>query len=158
MRHYCLPIIIVLLCSACSAILSKDKMADILVEMHWSDAILYGTRPVDLKDSIKIYNAIFERHQTNFTQFENSLRYYSRSAPMVKDIYKKVNKELTYRVNSAQNDLDNYLEGLEELRMELVEKWIRNDLPFAPAVWQHYSFYSDPAHYEENCCTPDISH
>jgi hypothetical protein len=87
-------------------LIEPDKMANVLIDMHLSDAAL------DVKfsqDSLLIfakdrYNYVFNKHEIDSAKFSTSLKYYGKNTEQMKAIYKvaedsllrmqdKINKE-----------------------------------------------------------------
>lgn len=155
-----LIIIFIILCGACSDTLSKNDVAEILADFYWADAVLHTSKySPKWPDSTKVYLEILKYHETNFTQFQNSLRYYCRSDVLVQRIFDGVEERLKEREQRAEGFFKEFQIEQENLRMELVERWIRNDLPFACGIWEYYAFYDLPRIFddEKNCSQLDIS-
>ena len=87
-------------------IISKDKMADILVDIHLAEAAAdnHGfTKPeINLMMASK-YDSIFQKHQITFEQFKSSYDYYMNHPAEFSDIYSEVVNKLTTQVSKVRN-------------------------------------------------------
>ena len=77
-------------------LIAEDKMANVLIDMHLSDAAL------DVRfnqDSLLIfakdrYNYVFKKHEIDSAKFSTSLKYYGKNTEQIKEIYKVVEDSL----------------------------------------------------------------
>ncbi|WP_051291033.1 DUF4296 domain-containing protein [Pedobacter glucosidilyticus] len=77
-------------------LIAEDKMANVLTDMHLSDAAL------DVRfnqDSLLIfakdrYNYVFKKHKIDSAKFSTSLKYYGKNTEQMKEIYEVVEDSL----------------------------------------------------------------
>jgi hypothetical protein len=90
-----------------SGIIPKDKMVEVLVDIHLAEAAADNrglTKPeINLMMASK-YDTIFLKHKTTFKQFKSSYEYYMNHPDMFSDIYSEVVNKLTTMVSKVKND------------------------------------------------------
>ena len=94
--------LLLLTLSACSkkddpsAILSADKMEDVLFDYHLAQALV--NQSGDSADfRIRVYaESVFKKHEITEEQFDNSLRYYHRHMPELHEIYKNLEERMNF--------------------------------------------------------------
>ena len=74
------------------AVISPEKMVDILTDVHIAQAAVSTHNPGDtLRYTVSDYMpAIFKNHGTTQQQFDSSLKYYSSNPALLDSIYKEV--------------------------------------------------------------------
>lgn len=79
-------------------IIPKDKMIDILVDLHLTDG-MFTINEIRMemakKDSINFYNVIFENHGYSRSDFDTSVYYYSHNINEYNKIYIEVLNRLS---------------------------------------------------------------
>ena len=99
----------IFLLSACDGrpkgVLSQSKMADILVEMHKTDAYLAekGLSNGQYSNKAPYYNFILKKYGISQAQFDSSLVWYTINPQRFENVYDNVISQLT----DSQNDIDN---------------------------------------------------
>lgn len=86
-----------------SSSLSKEKMKEILIDIHFADATLLTQGYHDRKlnnDSLSYYNYIFKKHHINQQQFEDAVKYYAAYPNEYSKIYDEVINEITLITDS----------------------------------------------------------
>jgi hypothetical protein len=81
-----------------SDVLSKDKMVDVLVDVHLAEASLgleriSGPRLDQL--TAKKYDSVFMKHQITYEQFKTSYEYYVEHPVVLDDMYQEVINHLS---------------------------------------------------------------
>ena len=90
-----------------SKIISKDKMVDVLVDIHLAEAAAdnHGlTKPEINVMMAARYDSIFQKHEITFEQFRTSYDYYMNHPDVFSDIYSEVVNKLTTMVSKVKND------------------------------------------------------
>ena len=78
--------------------INKDKLVDVLVDIHITDGyLLYsGTRIDRDRDKIEgAYDYVLRKHNITPKQFRNTMKYYSRHTGDYERLYNKVIEKLT---------------------------------------------------------------
>src|SRR6476646_7295037 len=81
-----------------SRIIPKDKMVDVLVDIHLAEAASdnHGlTKPEINLMMASRYDTIFQKHEITFEQFKSSYDYYMNHPDEFSDIYSEVVNKLT---------------------------------------------------------------
>src|ERR1043165_6193679 len=81
-----------------SKVIPKDKMADILVDVHLAEASAenrgLNSPQINLLMAAK-YDSLFQKHKTTFAQFKSSYEYYLVHPDELSEIYSQVITKLT---------------------------------------------------------------
>jgi len=90
----------ILLFSACDGrpkgVLSQTKMANVLTEMHKTDALLAEKELLDSSYSTKmLYNFIFKKYDITKAEFDSSLVWYTKNPQRFENVYDNVMIQLT---------------------------------------------------------------
>jgi len=83
----------------------REKLVEILVDMHMADAIQSTPSFRDLSldyDSIDLYSDIFLQHETNKLAFDSTMIYYSKNPRDLVSIYDEVIMKMTMINDSLQ--------------------------------------------------------
>ncbi len=100
-------VVAALILSGCfrpKGVLSRDKMTDVLVDMHKTDALLaekniaYG----QYSKKAQYYNYIFKKHGITKAEFDSTLVWYTKNPIKFENMYEDVLKKLTV----LQKDVD----------------------------------------------------
>ena len=90
-----------------SYLLSEGKMIDVMVDMHLVETAqnlkLMGSDTTNRRYQ-QYFNAIFESHKTNKSDFDSSLFYYSTKTDQMNAIYDKVLEELYEMESEVKSD------------------------------------------------------
>ena len=90
-----------------SRIIPKDKMVDVLVDIHLAEAAAdtrgYTRQEINLMMASK-YDTIFQKNETTFEQFKSSYDYYMDHPDEFSEIYSEVVNKLTTLVSKVRND------------------------------------------------------
>lgn len=90
-----------------SRVIPKDKMVDVLVDIHLAEAAADNrgfTKPeINLMMASK-YDSIFQKNETTFEQFKFSYDYYMNHPAEFSDIYSEVVNKLTTLVSKVRNE------------------------------------------------------
>jgi len=90
-----------------SGLLPKDKMTDVLVDIHLAEGAADNRRlkpqQFDLMMTAK-YKDLFEKHGITFEQFNDSYNYYLNHADQFSEIYTEVINKLTTRESLINRD------------------------------------------------------
>ncbi len=81
--------------------LPKEKMVQIITEMEFVKAAITYQAPESKADQEKMFEMVYQTHQISKSQFEESLKYYSKKPKELEDIYNSVISILTE--NQATN-------------------------------------------------------
>jgi predicted RNA-binding protein with PUA-like domain len=105
-------------------VIKEDKMIDLLVDIHLVDGQLYNYFNVP-EDSISrmggdMFSAVFRKHHTDSTQFNNSYAYYAAQPEKMNKLYDQVIIKLT-ALNEHYNKLH-----LDSVKKVQVRDSIRN--------------------------------
>ena len=88
-------------------IISKDKMVDVLVDIHLAEAAAdnhgFTKAEINLMMASK-YDSIFQKHEITFDQFKTSYDYYLNHPDEFSDIYSEVVNKLTTLVSKVRNN------------------------------------------------------
>jgi len=77
-------------------LISEDKLASILTEIHIADGLIgEQTSLKDKKTKEKYYNSIFFKYKITRKQFDESMAYYTRNINVLNKIYFKVLENLS---------------------------------------------------------------
>ncbi len=82
-------------------IIEKDKLVDILIDLHIADAVLSdkGYYDGNLKDSTSsYYNYILKKHNVSRASFDNSIKYYNQNGEDYIALYEQVSSKISERV------------------------------------------------------------
>lgn len=77
-------------------ILSKSDFVQILVDMHYTDGVLFATKLSERmdKEHLSMYNWVFVKNNITREEFDNTVLYYANHPDEYIEIYKKVLKTL----------------------------------------------------------------
>ena len=81
-----------------SGIFSKDKMVDVLVDVHLTEAASDNHGLTFPQINIRManrYDSVFAKHQITYTQFKTSYDYYLQHPDLLADVYAEVVNKLT---------------------------------------------------------------
>ena len=85
-------------------IIEKDKMIDLMVDVHIVDGSLYNidapTADSLYKHGIDRYTKLFKRHHTDSTQFKKSVNYYTLHPEELEKMYEKITQKLQAKTDS----------------------------------------------------------
>lgn len=101
-------------------VVDDEKFIDVLVDMHFADAVLSIKGFSIKKDSATInmyYDDILKKHNISRKQFDKTLEYYSKNATEYDKIYEQVLEKL--KIMSSENKEKN--EKLNKERPERIE-------------------------------------
>ena len=91
-----------------SKVIPKDKMADILVDVHLAEASAenrgLNSPQINIQMAAK-YDSLFQKHETSFSQFKSSYDYYLDHPDELSEIYTIVVNKLTTiesKINSGR--------------------------------------------------------
>lgn len=93
MKTYKLFLFIIALVSLFSCgnkyVLSPEKMEDVLVDLHLAEgmAIEHSTDFKTTEDKLNLYSTVYAKHNTNRSQFDSSMVYYSENLGDLTEIY-----------------------------------------------------------------------
>lgn len=81
-------------------VIPKDKMVNVLVDMHIADAVLSKVRNQDtmLMMASSKYYYIFKKYSIDSAKFTNSLKYYYFELDEFNELYKQVLDTLTAKI------------------------------------------------------------
>ncbi|MBE7175205.1 MAG: DUF4296 domain-containing protein [Mucilaginibacter polytrichastri] len=84
-------------------IIAKDRMTDLLVDIHLVDGSVYMTSHPDSvnKYALGLYKAVFAKHKVDTADFRKSFIYYSEHPIEMDKMYDDVLKKLQVRQDSA---------------------------------------------------------
>ncbi len=98
-----------------AGIIEHQKMVAVLTDMHLVDNYIQNVPRNDtLRQNASVYrNAVYKKHQTNKTEFDKSLKYYSGRPKLLDSMYsqvltaleKKEIKESKHKVPVKKHDL-----------------------------------------------------
>jgi hypothetical protein len=126
--QFLLIVVFILLLSACDGrpkgVLASGKMADVLVEMHKTDAVLAEKGYVFGRYSNKApyYKFILKKYNITQAQFDSSLVWYTKNPQRFENVYDNVLSQLT----SLQKDVDSrkfHPIDYEELGKQRTDLW-----------------------------------
>jgi len=82
------------------SVIPKDKMVNVLVDMHTADAVLSKVRNQDtmLMMASSKYYYIFKKYSIDSAKFTNSLKYYYFEPNGLNEMYKQVLDTLTAKI------------------------------------------------------------
>ena len=90
-----------------SKIIPKDKMADVLVDVHLAEASAdnhgLSAPQVNMMMAAK-YDSLFKKHEITFAQFKSSYDYYLAHPDVLSEIYSEVVNKLTTMESKATSD------------------------------------------------------
>jgi hypothetical protein len=92
-RHFTAGIFLVLLAFGCTKKLSKDELANVLVDMYVYDQ-LYIRANLYKQDSISVYRSVFQKHNCAEKQFGTSIRYYGFDPKHLKEVFAKADEKI----------------------------------------------------------------
>jgi hypothetical protein len=81
-------------------ILSKEKFISVMIEMYMTEAKLSHSNIIDsptYKKGIKEYETIFKKFETDKSQVEKSIDYYTRQPELMREIQSRVLDSLNLR-------------------------------------------------------------
>jgi len=88
-------------------IIKRDKMINLMIDMHIVDGSLYNIDAPNADSLYKYgtgrYNTLFKRHHTDPKQFDNSLKYYSMHPEEMEEMYTDIVKKLQAKSDSLNN-------------------------------------------------------
>ncbi len=102
--NFSLIILLIAVLSGCSPskpstdALGEDEMVELLVDIHFADALLMVSNFKIKRDTVIIehyYNDVLKKHHTTQKQIENSIKYYSKNPRKFEKIYLKVSEKLS---------------------------------------------------------------
>ncbi len=108
-------------------IVSEEKFVDVLVDIHFADAIMSdkGLYDGNLKDSTKsYYNYVLKKHSISRATFDKSMKYYSQNGEVYLKIYDKVIARISEQVpvklckESIYNIINKALEASEKVKVK----------------------------------------
>ncbi len=94
-------------------ILKKEKMTDVMVDVHLAEAVLRNKKISGEKlDKITsdAYHKIFNKHAITKAQFDSSFAYYERNIEKFNEIYEEVIVRLNKRQRQAEQEKKDLLE------------------------------------------------
>ena len=92
-RRFTLGLFLLLLVFACTKKLSKNELADVLVDIYIYDQLSHRTN-LHLQDSVSIYRSVFQKHNCTAKQFQASMMYYSANPKHLKEVYTEADKKI----------------------------------------------------------------
>ncbi|WP_320054310.1 DUF4296 domain-containing protein [uncultured Acetobacteroides sp.] len=102
-------------CSDNDQVLSKQKMANILRDIHISDAVLntqrYSQNTFENLDSLYLYKDVFKKNDVSREEFIHSLQYYSKYPRKLDEIYTMVVNELSAQQTKMREDMEKKEKG-----------------------------------------------
>ncbi|GHT11354.1 hypothetical protein FACS1894156_0810 [Bacteroidia bacterium] len=110
-----LLVVVLLLCGCHREYISKQKLVNILAEMHFVDA-LYAEQSVEKKrlssqqDSMAFYGPIFEKYDASFLQLQPSMARYANNKENATKLYEKVVQILEKKEQLYALELEKYKE------------------------------------------------
>ncbi len=100
MKAYKAPLFIIALISLFSCgssyVLSPELMEEVLVDMHLAEGIAIE-RSIDFRtteDKLNLYSTVYAKHNTDKSQFDSSMVYYSENLDELQEIYEVVYERL----------------------------------------------------------------
>ena len=88
-------------------ILKRDKMTNLMIDMHIVDGSLYNIDAPNADSLYKYgtgrYTELFKRHHTDPKQFDKSLKYYSIHPEKFEKMYADIIKKLQSKSDSINN-------------------------------------------------------
>lgn len=86
-----------------SDIISKEKMVELLIDFHISQAQLQIQSPVENISQLKenYYSFILQKHKTNYNQVKKSFDYYAAHPELFSSVYENVITELSKKQTEA---------------------------------------------------------
>jgi hypothetical protein len=97
-------------CSDNDKVISKRKMANILRDIHISDAVLntqrYTQNSFENLDSLYLYKDVFEKNDVTRDEFIYSLQYYSKYPRRLDEIYTMVVNDLSSQQAKMREDME----------------------------------------------------
>lgn len=79
-----------------SNILSRSEFVKVLVDMHYTDGVLFATKLSERmnKEFVSMYNWVFIKNNVTREEFDNTVLYYTRNPDEYKEVYIKVIRTL----------------------------------------------------------------
>jgi Domain of unknown function (DUF4296) len=116
-----------------TGILDKERMTNLLTEIHLVDASMYSLYQVPdtlYKYGTGKYLAVFKKYHTDSVQFKKSFKYYSLKPDALSDIYEQITNNLKHKSDSL-NKIN--LEQIKK-RADSLNKLPKKATPVAPAA------------------------
>ena len=131
----------ILTTSACNAPISRNKMVEIIVEMHEVDQkILDFPMMMHFSDSTFVYQAIFQQYGYSQKDFDKSLSFHIKKPEKFKKSFSAYRDQLVKRKNFLQKAIDDESKR-EEFLKNLKDYFTLPKLPVFP-----FSPYIDSVH------------
>ncbi len=138
---------VAVLLSSCnsSGVLSESKMVDVYVDMFIADQWLReNTSLRRVADTTLFFDPIFEKHGTDFEQFNKSLNYYSYHSEDLSNISSAVRDRLELMREQAREDYDIYAE-ITRINRENKVPYEKKDFSDDSVRWAASSAFWPPA-------------
>jgi hypothetical protein len=119
-------------------IIEKSEMANVLFDMHITDAYLNQVQNNDtmLMEAHTRYNYIFKKHQIDSAKFTNSLTYYSKNPKELDELFTIVTDSITKLEDSLRFAAEVYV--APESKFDYLFKKYETDSPkFKPNIENH---------------------
>jgi len=90
-----------------SRIIPKDKMVDVLVDIHLAEAAADNHGFTKLEINLIMaskYDTVFQKHEITYEQFTSSYSYYMNHPDELSDIYSEVVNKLTTMASKVKNN------------------------------------------------------
>ncbi len=104
-------------------ILSKEKMANVLTDIHLVDgyASTMATDSAQIKTPV-LYQSVYKKYQTNAAQFKKSMAYYSNYPEKMQEIYTQVTRTLKKLQKAEQKRLDEKAKKEKKSQQDSIKK------------------------------------
>ncbi len=161
--HTLSVIILSLLLFSCGNkyVLSPEKLADVLVDMHVTEGIAMQQRAEfrNNGEKVDLYNSVFKKHQITPEQFDSTMVYYSKNCHQFVEIYDVVYQRLEDLKQEVEDGNYTLSKGITSAK--IYETFIEEDIDVLPRVkgelWNRLrdeSFYFDE--YDDASKTLDV--
>jgi len=86
-RHIIVGLFLLSLAFGCTKKLSKNELADVLVDMYVYDQLFTRANLYSRQDSISVYRSVFRKYNCTEKQFRASINHYGSNPKHLKEVY-----------------------------------------------------------------------
>jgi len=93
-RHIILGLFLLSFAFGCTKKLSKNELADVLVDMYIYDQLFTRANLYSRQDSISVYRSVFQKHNCTEKQFQVSIFHYGSNPKHLKEVYAMADEKI----------------------------------------------------------------